>query len=320
MGQGLVTVVLAAYNGAAHLGEQVESILAQRGVELELVIIDDASTDGTSGLIEALAESHGDRVRAIRHARNLGYVATFEEGIREAKGDFIALSDQDDVWVRGKLERLVRALEGGAALAFSDLELVDETLRPLGDGMWKRLGFSKRERALMTRGESFRVLLRRNVVNGCALLARADFAKAVLPFPPLEDFVHDQWLALAASLTGGLAAVPERLVSYRQHGGQQTGAGIGASRKPVDSGPRDIEAWARGWEGLFEAASRMGAEPGALAQARASVKAREEALAWRNGLEAVTQVLEGLASGTYHRHFSGWRSAARDFARCLGIR
>src|SRR5262245_13619427 len=89
-----VSVCLATYNGVEHLREQVDSILADLGPHDEVVVVDDASGDATVALLEGFGDP---RVRIVRSAHNQGHVRTFERAIREASGEIIMLSDQDDV-------------------------------------------------------------------------------------------------------------------------------------------------------------------------------------------------------------------------------
>ena len=100
--KALVSVLVPTYNGAGHIGETLESILAQTYGEVEAVVIDDGSTDGTP----EVAEGFGPRVRCIRQA-NAGTAAARNTGLKHAKGEFIALLDHDDLWLPEKLERQI---------------------------------------------------------------------------------------------------------------------------------------------------------------------------------------------------------------------
>jgi len=105
-----VSVALCTYNGAAYLGEQLDSIVAQSRPPDELVVCDDGSTDGTVGLLQAFVPEAPFPVRLYRNERNRGFAKNFERAISLCTGDFIALSDQDDVWKPEKLARLATAL------------------------------------------------------------------------------------------------------------------------------------------------------------------------------------------------------------------
>jgi glycosyltransferase involved in cell wall biosynthesis len=97
---------MCTYNGSRHLKSQLDSISAQTRLPSELVICDDASSDDTVPIIEQFAASVPFRVRLDVNAQNLGSTKNFEKAIQKCKGDLIALSDQDDVWLPRKLEVL----------------------------------------------------------------------------------------------------------------------------------------------------------------------------------------------------------------------
>ena len=126
---------MATYNGEKYIEEQLESIVAQLGPQDEIVIVDDASTDGTV----ATARSVDDpRVHIIESATNKGYVRTFEDALGRARGEFILLADQDDVWVEGRLTAMIAALENSAVVATNlrTLDGPDSIHGPYGQRDW----------------------------------------------------------------------------------------------------------------------------------------------------------------------------------------
>src|SRR5213080_381833 len=103
MASATLSVALCTYNGAAYLGEQLDSIVAQSRPPDELVVCDDGSTDETVEVLETFLAEAPFPVRLQRNEANLGFVKNFEQAISLCTGDFVALSDQDDVWMPGKL-------------------------------------------------------------------------------------------------------------------------------------------------------------------------------------------------------------------------
>lgn len=99
---------MAAYNGEKFIAEQIASILDQLGEDDEIVVIDDRSTDGT---LEALRALDDPRLRVIEQETNRGYVQTFERALGEARGAYLLLSDQDDIWLPGHVDDMVAAPE-----------------------------------------------------------------------------------------------------------------------------------------------------------------------------------------------------------------
>ncbi|MDV7237616.1 glycosyltransferase, partial [Listeria monocytogenes] len=93
-----ISVCMAAYNGANHIREQIESILLELSATDELVIIDDCSTDSTKSVVEGIGDP---RIRLIAGTTNAGYVRTFERALSESRGRYVFLSDQDDIWIPG---------------------------------------------------------------------------------------------------------------------------------------------------------------------------------------------------------------------------
>jgi glycosyltransferase involved in cell wall biosynthesis len=309
-----ISIVLATYDGEKFLRPLMDSLLAQEYPDFEIVASDDCSKDSTPSILGEYARRAPDRVKVIRGERNLGYVGNFERGIRASSGEFLALCDQDDVWLPGKLGELAALLAGGSPLAFSDLEIVDEELRPLGYGMWRTLGLHRRDLAGLRGDRAFEFLLRRNLVNGCGLLARRDIVLACLPFPCLEYFVHDQWIALTAAFFGPILPCPLRLVLYRQHSSQQTGgtkSPVAATLSAKESA-RDYKSYAAGWALLFERLAAMGADADKIAWAKAWVERRTSALRRREEDLGLRTILSFLFRGTYFTQFSGLKSLAKD--------
>lgn len=112
-----VTVVIPCYNYGHYLPISVGSVLAQPGVDVDLIVIDDASPDGSGGVVRELASSD-DRVRGIVHGRNRGHIATYNEGLEQATGDYVVLLSADDALTPGALARATALLEAEPATAF----------------------------------------------------------------------------------------------------------------------------------------------------------------------------------------------------------
>jgi glycosyltransferase involved in cell wall biosynthesis len=118
----LVSVVIAAYDGERFLAETLDSVLAQDHDAVEVIVVDDGSTDGTAGVLSHYAE----RVTVIRQ-ENAGVSAARNRGAEEARGELIAFLDQDDVWETGMLSTQVHYLERhpDSALVYADSWVID---------------------------------------------------------------------------------------------------------------------------------------------------------------------------------------------------
>lgn len=219
----LVSIALCTYNGATHLREQLLSILGQRYKNIELVIVDDASTDDSWSIANSfLADVNADglEARIYKNDRNLGYSKNFEKAISLCNGEFIALCDQDDIWSAEKVEKMVEAI-GAHTLIYHDSEHVDNA----GDSLHKYTS----DRFHMYQGHGSRALLLENCVSGHACMFSKKMCEYILPIP--ADVFHDWWIAYQAASFGSIMYLPEPLVKYRRHTGNVTFTGKRLDRK-----------------------------------------------------------------------------------------
>lgn len=212
----IVTVLMAVHNGATHIGEAIDSILAQSFEDFELVIVDDGSTDETWSLIDAYRD---ERVRAAR-CPHRGLARSLNEGLSKARGRYIARMDADDVAERDRLRAQVEHLcaHPEHVLVSSWVVFIGEDGRSVQPGVW----------VIPCSDEELRErLYRENQLCHGATAIRADSLRAVGgyrdKFTTAEDY--DLWLRL--NEVGGLAAIPRPLVRIRRHPGSKTaGEGI----------------------------------------------------------------------------------------------
>lgn len=319
--------MLCTRNGAEFLGPQVASILAQDPAPDEIVVGDDASTDDSLAVIRALVDAHRAAGRALdlvveRHDPPLGVVANFADALARATGDLVALSDQDDVWMPGKLRAAVDAFAADPALLLvhSDARLVDGAGTPLGLTLLDALEATASERAGLERGDGLGVLLRRNLVTGATVVLRRDLVAVATPFP--AEWVHDEWLAAIAAATGGVRLLPAPLIDYRQHGGNQIGARRPTAadrwrklREPRE--PRASRLVAR--TALLAAAlERLGdaVRPGALAAVSARLAFEERRRSRpRFPLARVPGILRDVRRGDYGAYARGSIDILRDLVQ-----
>lgn len=224
-----VSVALCTHNGAAYVGEQIESILGQTLRPTQVVVSDDASADDTVAIVrhafELAVPTAGGPVpdlTVLRNDRPLGVTANFEQATASCTADIIALSDQDDVWRPDRMERLLPSFDDPALLLlWTDGRLVDRSGEPLGRTLFGSLELTDHERMLLTSGNAFDALLRRNLATGATILFRRDLLQAARPFG--DGWVHDEWLAIVAAARGHVRALDQATIDYRQHGSNQIG-------------------------------------------------------------------------------------------------
>lgn len=208
-----ISVVMATYNGAKYISEQLDSILAQTLVPNEIIIVDDCSTDGTWKLLSVYAQYH-PQIKLHRNEVNLGVIKTFEVALMLCTGEFIALADQDDYWLPNKLE-LLTANIGGNWLIHSDAYIVDENLNIISESY---------SRIKPYHDNSLAMYLLRNNITGCTVLLHRDLLRLALPFPS-NVIMHDHYLALCAIFCGRLTYLDLPLLKYRQHNQNVVGSG-----------------------------------------------------------------------------------------------
>lgn len=238
-----VSVALCTFDGAAYVDEQVRSIAAQTQRPDEIVICDDASSDGTWEKLQQLAQQFPGLLRLHRNPQRLGTTKNFEQAVALCTAEAIFLSDQDDVWLPHKVQRLTQELAQGADLAFSNADVVDAARRPLGYRLWDSLWFSDCEQAKVRSGKALEVFLRHVVAAGGTLCFRASLRSLALPIPDLR-VAHDAWIALMAAATGKVCIVPESLIQYRLHDCNQVGLRKLSLRQQVEQARRQLSTQA----------------------------------------------------------------------------
>ncbi len=324
-----LSVAMCTYNGERFLLQQLESIASQTRLPDELVISDDGSTDNTRVILEAFREQAAFPVRLYFNDPNVGVLKNFEQAIRHCQGEIIALCDQDDVWLPEKLQRMEQALVASpsAAFVFSDLEIVDENMRPVGYTAWYSLDFDAREQAGFRRGGAFNSLVTRDVVTGAAMAFRASYLHMLLPVPEgsQEQLLHDYWFALVLSAIADAVPISDALVRYRRHAGQHTGLlpprrkerTVRDSARRRHETPMKIELACL----VFDRLSEFRDVPG-VAAACSRLKARIEHARGRENHgrlryhARLPRILLELVRGRYHvsahPDSSGWRDAGSD--------
>jgi glycosyltransferase involved in cell wall biosynthesis len=324
-----ISVAMCTYNGADFLQAQFESILAQSRRPDEIVVCDDGSTDETRALLARFEKESPNTILLNFNKRNLGSVKNFEQAIQLCSGEVIALSDQDDVWRRDKLQLIEDAFNRSSltGLVFSDAELVDETLKPLGRRMWNEIGFDAPKRKLLQNGRALEVLLPGWTVTGATMAFRSRFTNICLPVPDGIAMIHDGWIALTIAAVADVVAIDEPLIQYRQHERQQVGA---PARVETGPEPRGLEK--------FETALKRRNSSADLYKILEKLEERlvaftgfydtqkplsfvgnysfhlnvRSTIQQRSRLTRVPSILRELLSLRYHEYANGFKSAAKD--------
>jgi glycosyltransferase involved in cell wall biosynthesis len=206
----LVSIALCTYNGERYLIEQLDSLVNQTYANIEIIAVDDCSTDSTFDILLTYAARYSF-FKCFKNDYNLGYPKNFEKAISLCSGKYIALADQDDIWDLDKIN-IMQANIGDSALIYHDSAFVDS------DG--KTMGISMSDVLNMYEGSNAFPLLFMNCVTGHATLFNAHLRQYLGTFS--AEFHHDWWIALIATQHGGIKYFNKPLVQYRQHGTSYT--------------------------------------------------------------------------------------------------
>jgi len=209
----MVSVCMASYNGAKYIAPQIDSILAQLDAGDELIISDDGSTDGTQDIINAYQD---ERIVLLRHVQSgetaakdhAGIrlaAANFENALKHARGEYIFLSDQDDLWVEGRKKECLNYLRDYDMVS-CNCSIINEQDKTLIEKVMKKAPLSKS--------------LVLNIINagfpGCCAAFNKKVLRYVLPFP--EDlFLHDLWIGCVGNACGKYHFIDTVLHQYRRY-------------------------------------------------------------------------------------------------------
>lgn len=305
-----ISIAMCTCNGAPYLSEQLGSLFDQSCPPCELVVCDDASQDETFSILESFVTRAPFPVRLYRNPQQLGIGTNFEQAIRLCKGDFIALCDQDDVWLPNKLAVFSELLKAGVNWVCCDADVCDSNLHSLGYTLWQRVNFDRSERKIARDEHFFEVLIKHFVVAGATLAFKAQDRDRLLPIP--HGWHYDAWLAAVLAATGkvGLAEMP--LQRYRQHSNNALGAaqrGFLSEARAAFSLDRDAyyQAEIVRWSQL---AAHLGNKAPALENKLAHLYRRAALPA--NRLARFPGVIAETVRGGYSRYARNWGSIAFD--------
>ncbi len=199
----LLSVALCTFNGEKYIEQQLLSILNQTYTNIEIVIVDDCSTDTTHSILKKFQDS---RLKIYRNEQNLGFNTNFIKAIALCSGNYVAISDQDDYWEKDKLEKMISFM-GNNLLIYHNSRYIDEQGQLNGKSILSAHRFVS--------GYCSRQLLFNNCVSGHTCLIRKDLLNFLPPIP--EGMYYDWWMAYSAACTGRINYTREALVNYRIH-------------------------------------------------------------------------------------------------------
>ncbi|HCR53127.1 MAG TPA: alpha-L-Rha alpha-1,3-L-rhamnosyltransferase [Cytophagales bacterium] len=197
----MISVCMAVKDGELFIKEQISSILTQLGVNDELIVSDDHSSDSTLEIINSFQDK---RIKIFCNPGS-GILNNFENALRHSSGEKIFLSDQDDVWHKDKVGKMGALLDHYDVIV-CDCTIVDHQLNPQHESFFK---INKSSKGMLKN-------IFKNSYMGCCMAFNRSILEKILPFPDKIP-MHDLWIGLNAELYFSVFFLPEKLVFYRRH-------------------------------------------------------------------------------------------------------
>lgn len=200
----LISVALCTYNGEKHIEEQLQSILNQTHQNLEIIVVDDCSIDKTVSIVKSYA-AKDLRIKLYNNDYNLGFNKNFEKAIGLTTGDFIAISDQDDIWKPFKLELLLVNINDNW-LIFSNSSFVDKNGINVDKELLKSFSLTDR---------TYKSILLSNWLTGHTVLFKKELLNYIIPFP--ENVFYDWWIGFVVMYHHKITYLKDALTLHRIH-------------------------------------------------------------------------------------------------------
>lgn len=220
-----IAILLATFNGALYLREQIDSLLCQTFTDWRLYIHDDGSTDGTRDIIDSYVQTHPTKITFLDYPPQGSACRNFLSILETVDAPYYMFCDQDDVWLPEKIEKtfgrmqvLERKFPEQPVIVHSDLMLVDESLHTLD------MSFFRNQQIKIEAIKTFEDYAATNTVTGCTMLFNRQ-AKQCTKKPYDKVIMHDAWICLSVvSRQGIVDFIDESLIKYRQHSNNTLGA------------------------------------------------------------------------------------------------
>jgi len=200
-----VSVCMATYNGEKYLKKQIDSIILNLGIDDELIVSDDGSTDHTKEIVNSYVKN--DKRIHLINGPQCGVIRNFENAIKESKGDIIFLSDQDDIWDKNKVKFIKKCfIKKRVAVVIHDADVIDCNGNIILSSYFQ---WRKSQAGVLKN-------IVKNSYIGCCMAFRKELLKYILPFPSNIE-MHDQWIGILGDLYGGTYFLNRILFHYRRH-------------------------------------------------------------------------------------------------------
>lgn len=224
-----ISVALCTYNGQDYINEQISSILSQTKKVDEIVICDDCSSDNTVQIIKRIQKKYPNLIRLYQNKNNKGYRKNFDDCYRMCKGEYVFSCDQDDIWNKNKVEKIMNSFKKDTVLVFTDAALIDKNGKEIGQSLWENLGIEYK--TICNIEEYKRTIKKRFVVTGATMAFRKSMYNQVNVCEYTCE--HDALIAFVAPIFGNVVALNEKLTKYRRHGKNTTVIGPINKEAPI---------------------------------------------------------------------------------------
>lgn len=201
----MISVCMATYNGDKYIEQQLDSILKNINSEDELIISDDGSTDRTLEIVKRYCERYPNIT--VLQGPHEGVIKNFENAIKKSKGEYIFLSDQDDIWNTKKVSEVLKCFdEHRCSVVCHDAILIDANGKKIADSFFEL----RKSRA------GFIHNLYKNSYLGCCMAFTKEHAMKAIPIP-VDVGMHDLWIGMLAESYHKSYFLKKKLIAYRRH-------------------------------------------------------------------------------------------------------
>jgi glycosyltransferase involved in cell wall biosynthesis len=213
-------ILLATYQGADYIKEQIESLLSQTYTPIRILARDDGSTDRTLEILK----TYSNHLTIIPNGNNGGIRNNFSELLQHSTADYVFFSDQDDIWLPNKVADTIKELKwmerkfgrSTPLLVHTDLKVVKKDLSTISPSFWHYANLKPKQTSLNR-------LLVQNNITGCTMGMNRALIKLTESIPS-GAIMHDWWVGLVASCFGHIGHLKDPTMLYRQHTTNDTGA------------------------------------------------------------------------------------------------
>src|SRR5271166_680649 len=322
-----VSVVMATYNGSKYISDQIKSLMNQSLAPIEIIVSDDRSTDNTLEIVEAFKVTYKTDIKIITNDTRLGFRDNFLRASLEARGDFIAFCDQDDIWKVNKLEKCSAYFDDrNISLIAHSATTIDGSSQVIGEfrqGINKTKIKSPMSYDIWSTFWGFSLVFRRELLYITS--AKDRFIDYISPG---HMIAHDRWVCFLGQMVGATAEIDDCLVEYRQHQNNAFGQGTrGMFTTTSDIKTRSlnyIDATSRMLEivrnlptetsidfPLYDSSKCIDFVERSLAQ----LHSRHKVYLGQSGLASLRHICTGVIQGKYrgiHDNKIRWKSLVRD--------